>query len=67
MNWKDKYRAALVEVDPARLLSLIDDTEVAMTSRSASTPAVTKLELQEISDATWTLRILKSHAQAERV
>lgn len=59
MNWKDRYRAALIEVDPARLLNLIRDTEVAMNMRSESTPAVTKQELQEMSDATCTLRILE--------
>jgi hypothetical protein len=64
MNWKDRYRAVLVEIDPARLLSLIHDTEVAMTVRSESLPAVTTQELQEMSDATCTLRFLKSHAQA---
>lgn len=63
MNWKDRYRAALIEVDTARLLSLIHDTEVAMSARSESLPAVTTQEMQEMSDATWTLRLLKSHAQ----
>lgn len=64
MNWKDRYKAALVEVDPAKLLSLIHDTEVAMTSRSESLPAVTNEEREEMSDATCTLRILKNHTQA---
>jgi len=64
MNWKEQYKSALVEVNPARLLSLIHDTEVAMATRSESLPAVTTQELQEMSDATRTLRILKNHAQA---
>lgn len=64
MNWKDQYGHALVEVDPAKLLGLIHDTEVAMNERSVSLPAMTMRESQEMSDATRTLRILKRHAQA---
>lgn len=63
MNWKDRYRSALVEIDLTKLLNLIHDTELAMTSRSESLPAVTNEERQEMSDATCTLRILKNHAQ----
>ncbi len=63
MNWKDQYRAALIEVDPAQLLSLIHDTEEAMGVRSEALPAVTAQELQEMGDATRTLRILKREAQ----
>lgn len=64
MNWKDRYRAALVEIDPVTLLSLIHDTEVAMSARSESLPAVTTQELQEMNDANCTLRILKNNVQA---
>lgn len=64
MNWKDRYRAALVEIDPVTLLNLIHDTEVAMSARSQSLPAVTTQELQEMNDANCTLRILKNNAQA---
>lgn len=64
MNWKDRYRAALVEIDPITLLSLIHDTEVAMAARSKSLPLVTTQELQEMSDANRTLIILKNHMQA---
>ena len=67
MNWKDQYRAALIETDPAKLLSLIHDTEVAMRGRSESLPTVSNEELQAISDATCTLGILKSHALAGSV
>ena len=63
MNWKDQYRAALVENNPASLLSLIHETEIAMSMRSESLPAATTQELEEMNDATCTLRILKSHAQ----
>lgn len=62
MNWKDRYRAALVEVDPSKLLRLIHDAEVAMSLRSDSLPALTIQELQEMSDATRSLGILKSQA-----
>lgn len=64
MNWKDRYRAALIEVDPAKMLILIQDTEVAMSVRSKSAPAVTTQELEEMSDATCTLSILRNHAHA---
>ena len=64
MNWKEQYKSALVEVDPATLLGLIHDTEVAMNERSESLPAVTIRESQEMSDATCTLRILKNLARA---
>lgn len=66
MTWKDRYRAALVEVDPVALLSLIHDTGVAINTRSESLPEVTPQELQEMSDANCTLRILKSNLQAAR-
>ncbi|HKV80664.1 MAG TPA: hypothetical protein VJP02_21115 [Candidatus Sulfotelmatobacter sp.] len=66
MNWKDRYRAALVEIDPIRLLSLIHDTELAMSARSETLPAVTAEELQEMSDATCTLGILKSETSTGR-
>ena len=64
MNWKDRYKAALIEVDPAKMLILIHDTEVAMSVRSESLPTMTTQEREEISDATCTLSILKGHAQA---
>lgn len=60
MNWKDRYRSALVEIDPTKLLSLIHETEVAMSERSESSPAVTTQELEEMSDATCALLILKN-------
>lgn len=66
MNWKDLYRAALVAVDPVALLSLIHDTEAAISERSESLPAVTAQELQEMRDANCTLGILKSNLQAAR-
>ena len=67
MNWKDRYGAALVEIDPTRLLRLIHEAEVAMGARSESLPVVTAQELQEMSDASYTLRVLKSHAQVGSV
>jgi hypothetical protein len=65
--WKDRYRAALVEVDPEKLVTLIQEIEAAIGSRSESLPVVTTLEQQEMSDATCTLRILKGHANPVRV
>lgn len=62
MNWKESYRAALVEVDPARLLHLIHDAEAAISQRAEVSPAVTIEERQELGDATSTLCILKNHA-----
>lgn len=66
MTWKDRYRAALVAIDPVALLGLIHDAEAAISERSESLPAVTTHELQEMSDANCTLRILKSNLQAAR-
>lgn len=66
MNWKESYRAALVEVDPLKLLGLIRDTELAMALRRESVPRICNQELQEMSDANCSLRILKSHAQHEK-
>jgi hypothetical protein len=67
MKWKDTFRAALVEVDPAKLLALIHEAEIAMMARSESLPTVSNEEKLAISDATFTLRILKSHALAGSV
>jgi hypothetical protein len=67
MTWKETFRAALVEVDPVKLLALIHDAEIAMTERSEFLPTVSNEELQAISDATCTLRILKSHTLAGSV
>lgn len=64
MNWKEQYRSAFVEVDPATLLGLIHDTEVAIKERAESLPAVTIRESQEMGDATCTLRIIKNYARA---
>lgn len=66
MNWKDSYRAALVEVDSAKLIALIHEAEAAMTARSES-GTVSNEELQAVSDARRTLRILKNHALAASV
>ena len=65
MNWKESYRAALVEVNASKLLLLIQQTESAMRARSESIPAAPLEELRAIIDATCTLRILKSQALAE--
>jgi hypothetical protein len=59
MNWNESYRAALVEVDPVKLLALISETEVAMTLRSGSLPAISDQERQAMGDATCSLGILK--------
>lgn len=67
MNWKDSFRAALVEVDSTKLMALIQEVETAMAARSESLPKVSNEELQAISDARCTLRILKSHAPAASV
>jgi hypothetical protein len=67
MTWKETFRAALVEVDNAKLLALIHEAEAAMTARSQALPTVSNEELQAISDATCTLRILKSHTLAGSV
>jgi hypothetical protein len=63
MNWRDSYRATLTEVDPSRLLSLIRQTELAITLRSESLPKISNEEQEEMNDANCGLRILKSHTQ----
>ena len=67
MNWKDRYMAALLEVDDGKLLSLIHETEVAMASRSKSVPRVTDAEQLEMKNANCTLGILKKHLQGRPV
>jgi hypothetical protein len=61
MDWRDRFRAALVEVDLDKLSSLIHETQVAMASRSDSLPALTDEERLEMSDATCTMQILKTY------
>lgn len=63
MNWKERYMAALLEVDGGKLLGLIHETEVAMASRSESIPKLTDAEQLEMNNATCTLNILKRDAQ----
>ena len=67
MDWKERYQAALVEVDPVKLLSLIHDTEAAISIRSESEPNVPAEELQAMSDATSTLHVLKRHELAQTI
>jgi hypothetical protein len=67
MSWKDAFQAALVELDPAKIPALIHEAEMSMAERSNSLPAASSEELQAISDATWTLRILKNHVMAGSV
>lgn len=67
MTWNDTFRAALVEIDPAKLRVLIHEAEIAMTARSESLTTVSNEELLAIGDARCTLRILKSHAPAGSV
>ena len=62
MKWKDLYWAVLVEVDPAKLLLLIHDTEAAMMEYSASVPPISSEEQQAIRDATSTMHILRNLA-----
>lgn len=61
MHWKDSYRAALIEVDPDRLLHLIHEAEVAISQQSNGSPAPTIQERQELGDAISTLRLLKDN------
>ena len=63
MTWKQAYRAALIEVDPVKLLGLIHDTEIAIALRADSLLQLSRQELQEMNDATCGLKILKTHAQ----
>jgi hypothetical protein len=67
MDWKARYQAALVEVDPGKLLSLIHDTEAAIALRSQTEPKVSDKELQAMGDATCTLQVLKRLELAKTV
>jgi hypothetical protein len=64
MKWKELFRAALVEVDPTKLVALIRETEIAMAERGDSLPADSIQEQQEIQDARYSLRFLKNHELA---
>ena len=60
--WRDRYAEALTAIEHDKLLNLIHETELAMSLRAESLPSVTAHEMQEMKDATCTLRILKSLA-----
>ena len=65
MNWKTKYKEALVEIDPLKLLEIIRETETVMALRSSLPEIQSTSELLEIRDAIQTLNILKTHALAD--
>jgi hypothetical protein len=62
MNWREQYKKALVEIEPTRLLDLVHEAELAISARLESLPVASDEEIQQMSDATRTLRILKSYA-----
>lgn len=66
MNWKDSFRSALIELDPAKLMARIHETETAITKLSKSSSSVLSTdEMQAMNDAMCTLGILKNHFCAE--
>jgi len=65
--WKSKYKQALVEVDPTRLLQMIEQVQAAMATRSKSPEVQSSTELQEINDASYTLQILKTQTLAAEI
>jgi len=67
LNWKSKYKQALVEVDPTRLLQMIEQVQAAMATRVESPEVQSSTKLQEINDASYTLQILKTQTLAAEI
>jgi hypothetical protein len=62
--WLDIYTAALIELDPDKLKTLIDDAERAIAVRSVSLdPVQDAEEAQRMSDATHNLSVLRREAR----
>jgi hypothetical protein len=58
-QWRDLYRAAIVELEPKRLQVLVKAAEEAIDARASSEAQVSRDERREMDDALSTLRILK--------
>lgn len=58
-QWRDLYRAAILELDPKRLQARVKAAEDAINARASCEARVSRDERREINDALSTLRILK--------
>ena len=65
-DWKDLYRAALVEWNPAKLKARVQETEAAIAARLQHLPTDSETESLEIRDALSALRILKQETVSSR-
>ena len=62
--WLDLYTAALIELDPEKLKTLIDDAERAIAVRSVSLdPVQDAEEAQRLADAAHNLSVLRREAR----
>jgi len=62
--WLDIYTAALIELDPEKLKTLIDDAERAIAVRSVSLdPVQDAEEAQRLADAAHNLSVLRREAR----
>ncbi|HWO28493.1 MAG TPA: hypothetical protein VNO32_06805 [Candidatus Acidoferrum sp.] len=57
-QWRDLYRAAILELDPKRLQARVKAAEDAIHARALSEARVSRDERREMNDALSTLRIL---------
>jgi hypothetical protein len=58
-QWRDLYRAAILELDPKRLQARVNAAEGAINARASCEARVSREERREMNDALSTLRILK--------
>jgi hypothetical protein len=58
-QWRDLYRAAILELDPKRLQARVKAAEDAILARARCEARVSREERREMNDALSTLRILK--------
>jgi hypothetical protein len=59
IQWRDLYRAAILELDPKRLQARVKAAEDAINARALSDARVSRDERREMNDALSTLRMLK--------
>jgi hypothetical protein len=58
-QWRELYRAAILELDPKRLQGRVKAAEDAIHARGSSAARISRDERREMNDALSTLRILK--------
>jgi hypothetical protein len=58
-QWRDLYKAAILELDPKRLQARVEAAEYAIHARASSGAPVSREERRAMEDALSTLRVLK--------